>query len=142
MSDVEIAVAEYVDWYNHRRLHGEIGLVPPAEYESNRWASIRPAFYLETHPSQQGWFQETEPLKEPGAIHATSRLSLAVQVRWAPPLQGHRRSAALCNSITMRLSAVSFATNTRVGPACRLDGTATISTGFTRGALSSSRSAT
>ena len=36
--DVEIAVAEYVDWYNHRRLHGEIGLIPPAEYETNHWA--------------------------------------------------------------------------------------------------------
>lgn len=28
-------VAEYVDWFNHRRLHGEIGLVPPAEFEDN-----------------------------------------------------------------------------------------------------------
>jgi hypothetical protein len=28
-----IAVAEYIDWFNHRRLHGEIGLVPPAEFE-------------------------------------------------------------------------------------------------------------
>ncbi|WP_425309671.1 IS3 family transposase [Ammonicoccus fulvus] len=37
--DVEIAVAEYVDWYNHRRLHGEIGLVPPAEYETHHWAT-------------------------------------------------------------------------------------------------------
>ena len=32
--DVEIAVAEYIDWYNHRRLHGEIGYQPPAEYEA------------------------------------------------------------------------------------------------------------
>jgi transposase InsO family protein len=37
--DVEIAVAEYVDWFNHRRLHGEIGLVPPAEFETNHWAA-------------------------------------------------------------------------------------------------------
>ena len=37
--DVEVAVAEYVDWFNHRRLHGEIGLIPPAEYETNHWAS-------------------------------------------------------------------------------------------------------
>lgn len=29
------AVAEYVDWFNHRRLHGEIGLVPPAEFETD-----------------------------------------------------------------------------------------------------------
>ncbi len=35
LDEVEIAVAEYVDWFNHRRLHGEIGLVPPAEFEDN-----------------------------------------------------------------------------------------------------------
>jgi len=34
INDLEIAVAEYVDWYNHRRLHGELGLVPPVEYEA------------------------------------------------------------------------------------------------------------
>lgn len=39
VADVEIAVAEYIDWFNHRRLHGEIGLVPPAEFEAARWAS-------------------------------------------------------------------------------------------------------
>jgi transposase InsO family protein len=39
ISDVEIAVAEYVDWFNHRRLHGEIGLVPPAEFETAHWAA-------------------------------------------------------------------------------------------------------
>ncbi|WP_218851442.1 integrase core domain-containing protein [Nocardioides panaciterrulae] len=41
VSDVEIAVAEYVDWFNHRRLHGEIGLVPPAEFETTHWASVK-----------------------------------------------------------------------------------------------------
>lgn len=35
VDDLEIAVAEYVDWFNHRRLHGEIGLIPPAEHEDN-----------------------------------------------------------------------------------------------------------
>jgi putative transposase len=34
INDLEIAVAEYVDWYNHRRLHGELGLVPPVEFEA------------------------------------------------------------------------------------------------------------
>jgi putative transposase len=52
VSDVEIAVAEYVDWFNHRRLHGEIGLVPPAEFEAHHWAgqraSITPEHYPET----------------------------------------------------------------------------------------------
>ena len=52
LSDVEIAVAEYLDWFNHRRLHGEIGLVPPAEFEAHHWAnqqaSITPEYYPET----------------------------------------------------------------------------------------------
>ncbi len=34
LSEVELATAEWVDWYNHRRLHGEIGHVPPVEYEN------------------------------------------------------------------------------------------------------------
>src|SRR3954463_6536081 len=35
IDDLEIAVAEYIDWFNHRRLHGEIGLIPPTEHEDN-----------------------------------------------------------------------------------------------------------
>jgi len=34
LDDVEIATAEYVDWFNHRRLHGELGQRPPAEHET------------------------------------------------------------------------------------------------------------
>ncbi len=48
ISDVEIAVAEYIDWFNHRRLHGEIGLVPPAEFEANHWSSEITNNYPET----------------------------------------------------------------------------------------------
>jgi putative transposase len=33
IGDLEPAVAAYVDWYNHRRLHGELGLKPPVEHE-------------------------------------------------------------------------------------------------------------
>ncbi|MGY5766111.1 IS3 family transposase [Brachybacterium sp. DNPG3] len=33
IDDLEIATAEYVDWFNHRRLHGEIGMIPPVELE-------------------------------------------------------------------------------------------------------------
>jgi len=48
VGDVEIAVAEYVDWFNHRRLHGEIGLIPPAEFENNHWANTEAQHYPET----------------------------------------------------------------------------------------------
>jgi putative transposase len=37
IDDLEIAVAEYIDWFNHRRLHGEIGLVPPVEFEDSHY---------------------------------------------------------------------------------------------------------
>lgn len=45
LTDVEIAVAEYIDWYNHRRLHGELGHVPPSEFESDYWAKATPEHY-------------------------------------------------------------------------------------------------
>ena len=32
--DLEMATVEYIDWYNNRRLHGELGHVPPAEHEA------------------------------------------------------------------------------------------------------------
>lgn len=34
IGDLEIATAEYIDWFNNRRLHGEIGQIPPAELEA------------------------------------------------------------------------------------------------------------
>jgi putative transposase len=40
IDDVELAVATYIDWYNHRRLHGEIGYLPPAEYETH-WVNTK-----------------------------------------------------------------------------------------------------
>ena len=42
IDDLEIAVAEYIDWFNHRRIHGEIGYVPPAEYEAQH-AAVEPS---------------------------------------------------------------------------------------------------
>ena len=33
VTQVESALAEWVDWYNHRRLHGACEDIPPVEYE-------------------------------------------------------------------------------------------------------------
>lgn len=35
LDDLEMATVEYIDWYNNRRLHGEIGHVPPADHEAS-----------------------------------------------------------------------------------------------------------
>jgi transposase InsO family protein len=32
---VEIETLAYIEWFNHQRLHGELGHVPPAEHEAN-----------------------------------------------------------------------------------------------------------
>jgi transposase InsO family protein len=48
VGDVEWAVAEHIDWFNHRRLHGEIDHVPPAEYETAYWSNHTAADYRET----------------------------------------------------------------------------------------------
>lgn len=34
LDDLEMATVEYIDWYNNRRLHGELDHVPPIEYEA------------------------------------------------------------------------------------------------------------
>jgi putative transposase len=42
LADVELATAEWVDWYNTSRIHRAIGGVPPAEYESMFYAQPQP----------------------------------------------------------------------------------------------------
>ncbi len=34
LEQVELATAEWVDWWNHRRLHGALSNMPPAEFEA------------------------------------------------------------------------------------------------------------
>jgi putative transposase len=40
LDDVEFETLSYIDWFNHRRLHGEIGMVPPAEFETAYYATL------------------------------------------------------------------------------------------------------
>jgi putative transposase len=42
LADIEYATAGWVDWYNNRRLHGSIGMVPPVEYEQAHYAALKP----------------------------------------------------------------------------------------------------
>ena len=38
---VELATLTYIDWFNNRRLHSELGDIPPAEFETNYYARPR-----------------------------------------------------------------------------------------------------
>lgn len=42
VAQLEYAVFEYLDWWNHRRLHGELGMLTPAEKETQHYAQPRP----------------------------------------------------------------------------------------------------
>jgi putative transposase len=42
LADVELATAEWVDWYNSQRIHTEIGDIPPNEYETTYYAQLQP----------------------------------------------------------------------------------------------------
>ncbi|MBM7494049.1 putative transposase [Micromonospora luteifusca] len=33
LDDLAMATVEYIDWYNNRRLHSELGHIPPAKHE-------------------------------------------------------------------------------------------------------------
>lgn len=49
INDLEIATAEYIDWYNNRRLHGKLGQIPPAEYETLHAAPQTAPILIETN---------------------------------------------------------------------------------------------
>jgi putative transposase len=38
IEQLEYALLEYLDWWNHRRLHGGIGIRTPAETETDYYA--------------------------------------------------------------------------------------------------------
>ena len=58
LEDVEFATLTYVDWFNHRRLHGEIepgpGYTTPAAFET--------AYHRQTTPTEKAGTQTSEPL--------------------------------------------------------------------------------
>lgn len=45
LEDVEWVTAEWVDWYNSRRLHSTLGHVPPEEFEAAYYACIETPHY-------------------------------------------------------------------------------------------------
>jgi putative transposase len=55
LDDVEFATLGYIDWFNHRRLHGEIGAgySTPAEAEGLHYRQAAPAEMAGTQTTEQ-----------------------------------------------------------------------------------------
>jgi putative transposase len=52
LDDLELATLEWVDWYNHRRIHHELGRIPPADYEHNHYRQNQSRHQATTHTNE------------------------------------------------------------------------------------------
>jgi putative transposase len=50
-SQLELAVVEYIGWFNHARLHCSLGFIPPAEHEARWYASQHQPLCARTAPA-------------------------------------------------------------------------------------------
>jgi putative transposase len=46
-TQLELAIVEYVAWFNDRRLHGALGDLPPTEFEALYAAQTEPSLALQ-----------------------------------------------------------------------------------------------
>ena len=65
LDDVEFATLGYIDWFNHRRLHGKITAdnryTTPAEFEA--------AYYRQMEPAFEAVYSISRAVMKPGAVH-------------------------------------------------------------------------
>jgi hypothetical protein len=69
-SQLELAILEYVDWFNNRRLHQSLGDIPPVEFEAG-WApatTMIPDDPAVTVASPRPSERLTEPRSHPGQL--------------------------------------------------------------------------
>ena len=80
LDDVEFATMTYVDWFNHRRLHGEITddatYTTPAEAEA--------AYYRQTNDGHRGRHPIATAVTRPGALHSRCEVGSTTSIRHAP----------------------------------------------------------
>jgi transposase InsO family protein len=70
IADIEYATMAWVDWYNNRRLHSTLGMIPPTEFEHAHYAASRSRcspFETGTAPvtvqnmASRAWLPDTGP---------------------------------------------------------------------------------
>jgi hypothetical protein len=79
-SQLELAIVEYVGWFNHERLHGALGDLPPTEFET----LYAPTNQTITLTAQ---IEETNVIRSPRKPGRFSEI--AVCVRWLAAHDGH-----------------------------------------------------
>jgi putative transposase len=42
VDELELATLSWIDWWNRDRLHGELGHIPPIEFETEHYRRINP----------------------------------------------------------------------------------------------------
>ncbi len=67
-SQLELAVVEYIGWFNHDRLHESLGDIPPAEFEAHWQATQAPALRAQAAPPASG---ETDHQRPASALPGT-----------------------------------------------------------------------
>lgn len=79
LDDVEFATLTYVDWFNHRRLHGEIepgpGFTTPAAYETE---------WRQANTSTTLYAPQSLPIDQDGTYHPTDT---ATEVTTTPTIE-------------------------------------------------------
>src|SRR5690242_14315341 len=80
LDDVEFATLEYVDWWNHRRLHGAAGMIPPAEAETT--------FYRQATPALEATTQWPEPPRNPGRFTPRDEHAFAIGLHRPHQIRG------------------------------------------------------
>jgi putative transposase len=73
-SELELAVVQYISWFNHDRLHQSLGDIPPVEFEQAAAATGA---------------QQPEPILPPDAVHRSNN---ATAPSGSSPIYGVRTS--------------------------------------------------
>jgi putative transposase len=68
IDDLDVAIFEYVDWFNNRRLHGTIGDVPPAEFEAAYYRRVIEGATEEPIGVRTGRYEARRAIEKTGGV--------------------------------------------------------------------------
>ena len=118
-SELELATVEWISWYNHTRLHGEIGDVSPAEFEAE-WRA-RTAEPMLARPNR-------DDCTQPGGTQCATETESLERVSIPPAGNefGHRIASSLTAGSTVEetsgfgqlAAGIGYVLNTKLASVC------------------------